>query len=244
MIFNLFKSKPALRELIPNGFVDIHSHILPNVDDGAKDIIESKTLIKNMRELGFSKIIGTPHTYTGLYNNNYDTINNSFLELKKNLKNCSQISFASEYMLEEELIEKTRNKNLLCLKDNFVLVEMSYISAPMNLYEIIYEIKVNGYKPILAHPERYMFYKNNFKEYYKLKKYGCLFQGNLLSFTGYYGSLVSRISEKLLNYNLFDFVGSDIHKISHIKAFNEKININNISELEKIISKNIEFFGD
>ena len=157
MIFNLFKSKPKLKELIPEGFVDIHSHILPGVDDGAKNVEESLELIRMIRSLGFSKIIGTPHTYPGLYNNTSDSIKKSYKKLKINLTENINIDYASEYMLEEGIIEKARNNKLLCLKDNYVLVEMSFISEPLGLYEIIYEIKVNGYIPILAHPERYCF---------------------------------------------------------------------------------------
>ena len=78
MIFNLLKSKPTLKELIPEGFVDIHSHILPGIDDGAKNIKESLELIEKMNEMGFSKIIGTPHTYPGLYENTNESIKKSF----------------------------------------------------------------------------------------------------------------------------------------------------------------------
>ena len=140
MIFNLFKSKPTLKDLIPKGFVDIHSHILPGIDDGAKTEKESVELILKMKELGFVKIIGTPHTYPGLYDNTNDSITKSYEKLKnKEIKNV-KIDYASEYMIEKSLIEKARNKSLLCIKDNFVLIEMSFISAPMGLYEILYEI--------------------------------------------------------------------------------------------------------
>ena len=183
MIFNLFKSKPTLKELIPKGFVDIHSHILPGIDDGAKNVKESVELIKKMKNLGFSKIIGTPHTYPGLYNNTSDSIKKSYDNLKKKLSENINIHFASEYMIEKNLIEKARRKSLLCLKDKYVLVEMNFISIPLGLYEIIFEITVNGYIPILAHPERYMFLDLN--EFKKLKKFGCLFQANLLSAIDY-----------------------------------------------------------
>ena len=89
-------------------------------------------------------------------------------------------------MLDNTIIEKVRNKKILSLKDNYVLVEMSFISKPIGLYELIYEMKVNGYLPVLAHPERYLFMEG-LDEYNKLKKFGCLFQANLLSFTNHYG---------------------------------------------------------
>ena len=240
MIFNLFKSKPSLKELIPNGFVDIHSHILPGIDDGAKTEAESFKLISEMKKLGFSKIIGTPHTYTGLYENTNETIENAFNKLKrKEVKNIN-IDFASEYMLDNTIIEKARNKEILCLKDNYVLIEMSFIAKPIGLYELIYEIKVNGYLPVMAHPERYLFFEN-LKEYNKLKKFGCLFQANLLSFTNHYGRRVNDRLNKLISRNLIDFVGSDIHNTNHILSFDNKINISRIKDLEKIIENNEKF---
>ena len=129
MFFNLFKSKPFLSELIPKGFVDIHSHILPGIDDGAKNVEESILIIKKMKELGFSKIIGTPHTYHGLYNNTNQTINNAFKKLKGKIPNGIEISYASEYLIDKSIINDAKEKKLLCIKDNFVLVEMSYAAA-------------------------------------------------------------------------------------------------------------------
>ena len=240
MIFNIFKSKPTLNELIPDGFVDIHSHILPGIDDGAKNIEESLSLIQKMKNIGFSKIIGTPHTYPGLYNNSSESIEKSFKSIKNNSIDGIKLSYASEYMLDTKLIEKAQKGSLLCIKDNYVLVEMSFISEPVGLYEILYEIKVNGYIPLLAHPERYLFYKR-LKDYYKLKKFGCIFQANLLSSTDYYGIEIRKNLDRLLKNNFLDFVGSDIHNQRHITEFNKKVNCKEISAFRKIIEKNNHF---
>ncbi len=242
MIFNLFKSKPTLKELIPKGFVDIHSHILPGIDDGAKNVKESIELISEMKKMGFSKIIGTPHSFPGLYNNTTATIKNSYNMLVSNLTNQVKINYASEYMLDNSLIKKVKKKKILCLKNKYVLVEMSYLAAPINLKEIIYEINVNGYIPILAHPERYIFFHNDYKKFKKLKDMGCLFQGNLLSYTGYYGKHIEKISVKLINDKFIDFVGSDIHSSRHLRAFNRKIVNTNINSLQEIIENNNIFY--
>ena len=162
MIFNFFKSKPTLKELIPQGFVDIHSHILPGIDDGAQNIKESLKLISEMKKLGFSKFIATPHTYPGVYNNNNNSIKESFNKLNNELKNKNILRYASEYMIDSYLIEKAAEKSLITIKDNYVLIEMSFISEPINLHEIIFEINMNGYIPILAHPERYIFLFDDF----------------------------------------------------------------------------------
>ena len=130
-----------------------------------------------------------------------------------------------------KLLEKD---DILTLKEKYVLVEMSFFSAPINLYEIIFEIQLKGYKPVLAHPERYIFYHNDFNHFYKLKKAGCLFQLNLLSLTEQYGKSVQKASNKLLKEGLYDFVGTDTHHHHHLellKKIGTQKNLNNISTL-------------
>ena len=144
-------------------------------------------------------------------------------------------------MLEKDLFSSARLKKLLCLKDKMVLVEMSYISKPTKLYDIIFELRVNDFIPILAHPERYLFLKNNFKEYKKLKKFGCKFQFNLLSAVGYYGKEAVVILEKLLKNGMIDFAGSDIHNLNHINGFSNKLVIKNFKMIEKILENNKYF---
>ena len=211
MIFNLFKSKPTLKELIPNGFVDIHSHIIPGIDDGAKNIKESIKLISKMKKLGFSKIIGTPHSYPGLYNNTNETIKTAYNELSKNITEEINIDYASEYMLDNNIIQKARKNELLCLKDNYVLVEMSYVGETINLFEIIYEIRVNDYKPILAHPERYNFFHGDLQAYRDLKNAGVLFQLNMFSLVNAYGPGAMMTARMLVDEEMYDFIGTDIH---------------------------------
>ena len=242
MIFNLFKEKPTLKELIPKGSVDIHSHILPGIDDGANNLKESIKLVSEMRNIGFDKIITTPHTYEGLYNNTPITIKNSFKLLPKDMIKENKIEYASEYLIDSYVIESIDNKSILCLKENHVLLEMSYINKHNNLYEIIHYVLINGYIPVLAHPERYIYFHENFNEYKKLKRVGCKLQLNLLSVTGYYGKNILYISEKLLKNNLIDFVGSDIHNLNHCNQFEKKVLISNLKNLEKAISSN-NFFS-
>lgn len=240
MIFNLFKSKPTLKELIPKGFVDIHSHILPGIDDGAKNIDESIHLIGEMKKLGFSKIIATPHTYPGLYENTNETIIKSFNLIKSTVKDI-KIDYASEYLVDMSLNAKAEKKNILSLKKNFVLIEFSFASVPNNLFEIIFKLQHEGYKIILAHPERYSYFYNSIENFKKLKKYGCYFQLNLFSTIGYYGSDVIKHSDRLLKSNLIDFVGTDLHNISQLELFSRKIKIKEIKKLTRAIKSNIFF---
>ncbi len=242
MIFDLFKSEPKLKELIPKDYVDIHSHILPGIDDGAKNVKESIKLISKLKELNFSKIICTPHTYPNVYNNTNQTILSSFNTLRKELNTDIKVDYASEYMLDDNLLERAQNKNLLTIKANYVLVEMSYISAPANLFEIIFHLQMNGYIPVLAHPERYIFLINSIKILERLKDIGVKFQLNLLSCTGYYGKNIMQFSDKILKLNFIDFVGSDIHNLNHINQISKrKVKIKEIKKLEAAISKNIFF---
>ena len=243
MIFNLFKSKPSLKELIPKGFVDIHSHILPGIDDGAKNVEESLKLVTEMKKLGFSKIIGTPHTYPGLYNNTISSIKKSFNKISGKIDSGLRVSFASEYMLDSSLIEKAEKGQLLTLKDRYVLIEMSFISQPLNLFDIIFQLNLNGYKPILAHVERYIYLFENKELYDKIKIAGCKFQLNLLSSIGYYGKNVLKISDFLLKNSLIDFTGSDIHKMDHINKFNDKVKLKSVEKLIEVINNN-NFFQD
>ncbi len=244
MIFNLFKSKPTLKELIPDGFVDIHSHILPGIDDGAKNIEESLLLISEMKKLNFSKIIGTPHTYPGLYDNTNNDIKKSYNLIKGKIDDKIKLSYASEYMLDQQVIKKSEEKTLLALKDNFVLVEMSFFSEPNNLFEIIFKMRLNDYVPVLAHPERYLFFENKFNQFYKLKKHGCLFQTNILSAVGYYGQSTTKLLDKLLSNKLIDFIGSDFHNLNQIKYCDApaKISYNNLKRFEAAAENNFKNF--
>jgi len=241
MIFNLFKKPPKLKEIIPKGFVDIHSHILPGIDDGAKNIKESLKLVSEMHDLGFLKIYGTPHSYPGVHNNTNASIYKSFNKLHNLTKKKYKISYASEYLIDKNLIKKAYEKTLLTINENYVLLEMSYIAPPLNLFEIIFELQINNYIPIIAHPERYRFFFKEFDQLKKLKKIGCKFQINLLSLTGYYGLDVLKMSNKLIKNKMINFAGSDIHNFSHINYFQKKIKTKYINEIEKILEANKVF---
>lgn len=214
------KKRIPLTDFFTNSFVDIHSHLLPGIDDGAKDIDTSIALILKMASYGIKNFITTPHVLGSVYPNSTAVIKEKLVVVQKELEKREikgiSIQAAAEYMLDEEFSALLEQKDILVLKDNYILVEMSYFSAPINLYEVLFKIQLKGYKPVLAHPERYNFYHSDFKSYYKLKQAGCLFQLNLLSLTDQYGKGVQKISKKLLKENLYDFVGTDTHHQNHL----------------------------
>ncbi len=243
-MISFFKSKPVLKDLIPDNYVDIHSHLLPGIDDGSTSFAETLLLCQGMLKIGFSQFITTPHIIENVWNNTKDQIQilekNTIEELKKN--NISvPFKAAAEYLMDEQFIRLFQSGELLTLKGNYVLVEISYTNPPIQLYSIIFDLRIAGYIPVLAHPERYVFYHYNFNEYAKLKKAGCLFQLNLLSVVDYYGVGITKIAEKLLKKGLYDFVGSDIHHYNHLSTFNEKVKLKDLVALKEVISNNSFF---
>ena len=243
-MLHLFKSKPALKDLIPDNHVDIHSHLLPGIDDGARTFEDSLKLTKALQGFGISEFITTPHVIQYVWDNSADQIKSNetatLLELKKN-QITIPFQAAAEYMLDDNFVRLFKSEQLLTLKKNYVLVEMSYINAPIQLYAFLFDLQVAGYIPVLAHPERYLFYHSNFDEYHKLKKAGCLFQLNLLSTVGYYGEGIAKIADQLLHKGMYDFVGSDVHHANHIAAFDQKIKLKNQVPLKEAIANN-QFF--
>ena len=240
-MLSLFKSKPKLSELIPPGYVDIHSHILPGIDDGASTLEDTKFLLEEMRQLGFTKVITTPHTMNNVWDNTTETITMALNEVNAVLTLPFALKAASEYALDESVIQKANNKTLLTIKENYLLVELSYLNAPIQLYDFLYELQLAGYQIVLAHPERYAYYHNNRKEYLKLKKVGCYFQLNLLATVGYYGKEVADTAHYLIKENLYDFTGSDIHHKHHIKAFQNKLTHNDGKNITALMLNNAIF---
>ena len=243
-MFTLFKSKPVLKDLIPDGHIDIHSHLLPGIDDGARTFEDTLRLTQALQGFGVSQFITTPHIIQYVWDNTHDQIlskkETTVLELEKN-KIFVHFNAAAEYLMDDQFVQLFQSHELLTLKDNYVLVEMSYINAPIQLYSILFDLQVAGYIPVLAHPERYLFYHNNFREYEKLKRAGCLFQLNLLSVVGYYGAEITKITEQLLAKGMYNYVGSDVHHNNHIASFEQKVKIKDLVPLKEVIANN-QFF--
>ena len=243
-MFSLFKSKPTLKDLIPDNHIDIHSHLLPGIDDGAKNFQDTLRLTKALQAIGVSEFITTPHIIQHVWDNTSDAIQSkkqeTILQLEKN-EIIVPFRAAAEYLMDDQFVRLFESGQLLTLKDNYVLVEMPYINAPIQLYSILFDLQVAGYIPVLAHPERYLFYQNNFSEYAKLKKAGCLFQLNLLSIVGYYGAGITKTAEQLLQKGMYNYVGSDVHHDNHIAAFDLKVQLKDLAPLNEAIINN-QFF--
>ncbi len=244
MLF-LSKKKIRLNELIPNEYVDIHSHLLPNIDDGVKTVHQSAYIIEQLHQLGIKKIITTPHVMKDVWPNTTAIINSKCQEMAKVLTSLDisvKLEASAEYMLDDLFYERIKEKDIIPLPKKYLLVEMSTFSPPLNLNEMLFEIKLAGFTPILAHPERYSFYQDDMNKYKTLKDQGVFFQLNLLSLSGYYGEKVKSTAIKLLNNDYFDFAGSDIHNHQQLEILEKGFLPKNASKI-KLLMKNNSIFS-
>lgn len=207
--------------------VDMHSHLLPGLDDGVKTLETSVAFIRQLHNLGYTKLICTPHILSDIYPNTRQTILPKLFEVREALQKEGipvKLEAAAEYMMDHdfsELIEHSKKEDLLTIHDHYILVEMSYLAASPNVENMIFNLRMLGLQPILAHPERYSYYHHQFSQYERFKELGCKLQMNLLSLSGGYGPQVKRIAEKLLKRNMIDFVGTDMHHEMHLKLLNK-----------------------
>lgn len=201
---------------------DMHSHLIPGIDDGSPDMATSLELIKGFVELGYKKIVTTPHILWEVYPNTAAGITTGADELRSALAEAGihiELKAAAEYFIDEHFQELLANKiPLLTISANMVLVEFSMLTAPLDLQEVLFEMQMQNYQPVLAHPERYTYLSRKKEFFDELKNAGCLFQLNLLSISGHYGSAVQELSEYLLKKDYYDFAGTDLHHQRHLAA--------------------------
>jgi tyrosine-protein phosphatase YwqE len=220
-MFGLFKSSKVNPDLSFIG-VDMHSHLLPGLDDGLKTMEETVAYVKELHKLGYQKLICTPHILSDVHPNTPEMILPRLAEVQQALKENNvpvEIEAAAEYMIDHEFEQLVKSgKKLLTFGKNFILVEMSYLAASPNIDHVIFDLRVAGLQPIIAHPERYNYYHHQFNQYKKLKDNGCWFQVNLLSLAGYYGKHIKKVAEKLIAENMIDLVGTDMHHANHLDA--------------------------
>jgi protein-tyrosine phosphatase len=241
-----FSKKKFLIDYLEN-FVDMHNHILPGIDDGAKSAEESIELIRSFSEFGVQKFIGTPHIMDNYYPNTSETIHASLEQLKKGLydNELKHVSFdvAAEHMIDANFESLLDRSEMMPLRKNYLLVEMSYLQPSINFEEAIQKIASKRYFPILAHPERYNFLHLKSSKYKKYKKQGILFQMNLLSLSEFYGRDVQKKALHLLDEGLIDFVASDVHNMNQLQSLKDiKITNTQVEALLPIIDRTIQTF--
>lgn len=226
----LFNKKENKEVTLDHIGIDIHSHMIPGVDDGVETVAESVAMAAKMQSLGYRHLITTPHVMWDCYRNTPEIILGKLEEVQQAVKEAGldiKIEAAAEYFLDEHFNHMLNaDEQLLTLPGKRLLVELPYSTPLMNTSETLFSIIEKGYQPVLAHPERYTYFYSDPSIYKKLADGGCELQVNILSLSGYYGENISKMAEWLLKNNLATFLGTDAHKIQHLEMI-RKSNKNN-----------------
>jgi protein-tyrosine phosphatase len=221
-LFSIFRKKaplpPADLSVLK---VDMHSHFIPGIDDGARNTEDSLDMLAEMHALGYRKVYTTPHVMADGYKNTPEIILKGLERLKKAVKEAGidiQVEAAAEYYFDYEFEKSIPQKNKLTFGNNYLLWEMSFMNKPDNINEVIFEMQMNGYKPVLAHVERYPFWHNDYSVYEDLASRGAILQLNINSIPGQYGASTKKAAEHLIDNNMISFLGTDCHNMGHLET--------------------------
>lgn len=221
-LLDIFKRKPEETENLDLSWlqVDMHSHLIPGIDDGSKTMEESLELIRRLAGYGLRKIITTPHIMYEYYRNTPEIIGMGLEDLRKAVRNEGieiEIEAAAEYYMDEIFLEKIiAGEKILSFGDNYVLVETGFINKPQMLFDILFQLEMAGYKPILAHPERYQYLIEDKKLFEDLVDRNIILQVNLLSLTGFYSKQVKDFADMMLERGVIRFLGTDCHNVRYL----------------------------
>jgi tyrosine-protein phosphatase YwqE len=214
---------------------DMHSHLLPGIDDGAPDLATSVEMINGLIHLGFSKLITTPHIMQDMYPNKRDDILRRYEVLKQHLDTEGievELGVAAEYFIDDNLKKLLADKEpLLTFGNNLVLVEFSMASEPYSFREILFEMQMQNYQPVIAHPERYIYQERNKEFFEELKLAGYLFQLNILSLAGAYGKTVTELARYFIKHEYYDIAGTDLHNVHHFSHLESSSIAHGLKEL-------------
>jgi protein-tyrosine phosphatase len=228
-LFSKNKPKKSFTDFV----VDVHSHLLPGIDDGAKSMEESIAMIRMLIDMGYQKLVITPHVMAHRYPNSLRQIQQVFTELQAEVTRLGLsivLEVSAEYYLDETLFERIENGDLLPFAGNHILFECSFRNESLRLFDLVFQLKAAGYQPIIAHFERYVYFHNRIEIAQELRSMGCLIQVNLLSFSGYYGKSIQQQASELLTNNLIDIVGTDCHRLDQLLHLTAKKNRHSIEK--------------
>ena len=213
---------PTLKEAgLLKGLTDWHSHILPGVDDGFREMEESLQALDAMEKMGVQTLWLTPHIMEDCPNETAD-LRKRFEELKLVYNGKMKLRLGAENMLDNLFEDRLEANDFLPIGEtgNHLLVETSYYNPPMNMTGILEHVMSAGYFPVLAHPERYQYMDE--KDYERLKEMGVLYQANYFSLIGAYGNTARKKLEWLLKKDMIDVMGSDLHRYKILPHLVEK----------------------
>lgn len=219
-MFNFFKSKP--KDPVKLCFnTDIHCHVIPGIDDGAKTAESAADLIERMQGWGIERIIASPHVTQETFENNSATIKPALESLHSELSmrgNSIEMLHSAEYRIDSLLSKRLENNDIMPYPNDYILIENSFLQEPWNIDQLVFDLQVRGLNPILAHPERYLYYHHRPERYKQLHEAGLALQINLLSLAGYYGPGEQKIARHLIKEGLVNFIGTDLHNTRHADA--------------------------
>jgi protein-tyrosine phosphatase len=234
-IFGKQEKRPHYKQM-PFTF-DMHSHLIPGVDDGSQSIEESLEMILAFQELGYKKLVTTPHNNSDFYQDNADVITEGYKELLSELETRKigmELGLSAEYYIDSYFISKIEKGELSHFGNKYVLIETSLSAYPHNFRDVLFELKVHGYQPVFAHPERYSYLWQNKKLYFDFKDSELLFQLNLMSLSSLYSPQVRKIAEMLIDEKLVDFAGTDAHDLNHLQMISKIMNTPYFNKLVKL----------
>jgi len=230
----LFRKKITIPSGLSGLRCDMHSHLIPGIDDGSPDLETSIRLIRGLMDLGYKKIITTPHINADIFPNTPAIIRAGEAEVSGELARQGitvEFGAAAEYLMDDRFVRMLEeDEPLLTLQDKLVLVELSFAVPAINLKEILFQLQLKGYQPVLAHPERYLYFGANKGWYDQLRDAGCLFQLNLMSFGGFYGPESRQLVEYLVKKKYVDFLGTDLHHEKHLEVLSQSARIHRAVE--------------
>lgn len=204
--------------------IDMHSHLIPGIDDGAPNLEVSLELIRGFAQRGYRKLITTPHIMSDHYKNTPEIILGGLEKVRKAIAEegiAIEIDASAEYYIDDGFMQLLEKKELLFMSQKYLLVEMGFMSAPPMLKQVFFELQMMGKKPILAHPERYVFWHRDLRQYHDLHDREVHLQLNINSLTGMYSPEVKRVAEYLIDQNLVSFIGSDCHHPGHLQMMDQ-----------------------
>lgn len=246
-LFSIFK-KSSKEEPVDLGILrsDMHSHFIPGIDDGARTMKDTIELLKSMEDMGYKKVITTPHVMSDFFRNTTAIITTGLEQVRQAAKAEGiemEIEAAAEYYFDYDLENKIKNERLLTFGPDYLLFEVSYMNAPDNLDAFIFQLQTSGYRPVLAHPERYPFwFTKNLENFEKLKDKGVLFQLNINALTGHYSIATKKVAEQMIDRGWYEFLGSDCHHMGHIemmKKVRQEKGLHKLIESGKLLNQTI-----
>ncbi len=206
---------------------DIHSHLIPAIDDGVQSIEESLTVLREMEALGYEKVITTPHSMPGTYDNSPENIYVGLEIMREAIKKEGiniQLEAATEYYLDESFVELIDSgAPLMTFGKKYVLFETPFMNMPPQLKEVTFKLSLKGYKPVFAHPERYLYLMQSDYLLDELMDRNIILQLNVISLTGCYSKPVQKFAEKLIDMKAVQLIGTDCHNIGHINLLKEAV---------------------